>query len=251
MGFRFRRSLRVAPGIRLNLSKSGLSTSLGGRGASLNLGPRGTRTTLGIPGTGLSWSQGSARRAHQQRTVDASPNQSGCTPWLVIGAAVLLVAVCSKSPNRPTSRLSTEDTAPTVFINTAIANCRSGPTTSSSVVTKLQRGASVQSKERSGLWTRVMQRGVECWVANSLISATAPNLSESSDQRNSSSHTRPTSLGLISDPTPSRKVRRHRALAVYYRNCSEARAAGAAPVYASDPGYAPRLDRDGDGVGCE
>lgn len=36
-----------------------------------------------------------------------------------------------------------------------------------------------------------------------------------------------------------------------FANCSEARAAGAAPVYADDPGYAPRLDRDGDGVGCE
>lgn len=36
-----------------------------------------------------------------------------------------------------------------------------------------------------------------------------------------------------------------------FRNCSEARAAGAAPVMAGDPGYAPRLDRDGDGVGCE
>jgi hypothetical protein len=37
----------------------------------------------------------------------------------------------------------------------------------------------------------------------------------------------------------------------YYRNCSEARAAGAAPVRAGDPGYGRHLDRDGDGVGCE
>lgn len=36
-----------------------------------------------------------------------------------------------------------------------------------------------------------------------------------------------------------------------YRNCTEARAAGAAPVYRGDPGYGPHLDRDGDGVGCE
>lgn len=36
-----------------------------------------------------------------------------------------------------------------------------------------------------------------------------------------------------------------------FANCSEARAAGAAPVYAGEPGYAPRLDRDGDGIGCE
>lgn len=36
-----------------------------------------------------------------------------------------------------------------------------------------------------------------------------------------------------------------------FRNCSEARAAGAAPVYAGDPGYGAHLDRDGDGIGCE
>lgn len=38
---------------------------------------------------------------------------------------------------------------------------------------------------------------------------------------------------------------------VYYANCSAARAAGAAPVMRGDPGYAPKLDRDNDGVGCE
>lgn len=36
-----------------------------------------------------------------------------------------------------------------------------------------------------------------------------------------------------------------------FRNCSEARAAGAAPVFRGQPGYGPHLDRDGDGVGCE
>jgi outer membrane murein-binding lipoprotein Lpp len=39
--------------------------------------------------------------------------------------------------------------------------------------------------------------------------------------------------------------------AVSYKNCSEARAAGAAPVRRGDPGYGKHLDRDGDGVGCE
>ncbi len=36
-----------------------------------------------------------------------------------------------------------------------------------------------------------------------------------------------------------------------FANCSEARAAGAAPVRRGDPGYASHLDRDNDGVGCE
>lgn len=38
---------------------------------------------------------------------------------------------------------------------------------------------------------------------------------------------------------------------VSYKNCTEARAAGAAPVRRGDPGYGKHLDRDGDGIGCE
>jgi micrococcal nuclease len=38
---------------------------------------------------------------------------------------------------------------------------------------------------------------------------------------------------------------------VFFNNCSEARAAGAAPIYRGEPGYRPKLDRDNDGVACE
>jgi hypothetical protein len=37
----------------------------------------------------------------------------------------------------------------------------------------------------------------------------------------------------------------------YYENCDAARAAGAAPIQAGQPGYRPGLDRDSDGVACE
>jgi hypothetical protein len=40
-------------------------------------------------------------------------------------------------------------------------------------------------------------------------------------------------------------------VSVYYANCSAVEAAGAAPIYAGDPGYSRDLDRDGDGVACE
>jgi hypothetical protein len=50
---------------------------------------------------------------------------------------------------------------------------------------------------------------------------------------------------------PARSVQRALGSVISYRNCSHARAAGAAPVRAGDPGYGPHLDRDGDGVGCE
>ncbi len=51
---RFRRSIKLAPGFRLNFSGSGLSTSVGPRGASMTFGSRGTFFNAGIPGTGLS-----------------------------------------------------------------------------------------------------------------------------------------------------------------------------------------------------
>lgn len=38
---------------------------------------------------------------------------------------------------------------------------------------------------------------------------------------------------------------------VSYANCTEARAAGAAPISRGEPGYASHLDRDGDGIGCD
>lgn len=55
MGFRFQKRIGVAPGTRVNLSKTGVSASVGGKGATLNVGKNGPMVTLGIPGTGLSY----------------------------------------------------------------------------------------------------------------------------------------------------------------------------------------------------
>jgi tetratricopeptide (TPR) repeat protein len=63
-----RRSKQILPGLRLNLSKSGMSVSVGGRGAHYTVGPRGTRATLGVPGTGLSYTTYSSH--HARRAAD-------------------------------------------------------------------------------------------------------------------------------------------------------------------------------------
>lgn len=57
MAFRFFRRIRLAPGLSLNLSKSGASVSLGPRGTKLTLGSKGVRKTLGLPGTGLYYTE--------------------------------------------------------------------------------------------------------------------------------------------------------------------------------------------------
>jgi len=53
MSLRFRKSIRLARGVRLNLSKGGLGLSVGGKGLRVGVGPRGLYTSAGIPGTGI------------------------------------------------------------------------------------------------------------------------------------------------------------------------------------------------------
>ena len=53
MGWRYRKRIKIAPGIHLNFSKRGASATIGPRGASVNIGPNGTYVNTGIPNTGL------------------------------------------------------------------------------------------------------------------------------------------------------------------------------------------------------
>lgn len=50
---RFRKSIQIFKGLRINFSKSGVSATVGGRGVSVNMGPKGTYLNTSIPGTGL------------------------------------------------------------------------------------------------------------------------------------------------------------------------------------------------------
>ena len=55
MGMRFHRSITIFPGVRLNISKSGISVSIGGAPFTFNAGERGEQVTTSVPGTGWSW----------------------------------------------------------------------------------------------------------------------------------------------------------------------------------------------------
>lgn len=68
---RFRKSVKVMPGVRLNFSKSSVSTSIGGRGGTVNLSKRGVRSTVSLPGTGLSWSSNSGwKEGRRSKPID-------------------------------------------------------------------------------------------------------------------------------------------------------------------------------------
>ena len=57
MSIRFRKSIKLGPAFRINISKSGLSFSAhvpGMKGLSVSTGQKGTYLNAGLPGTGLS-----------------------------------------------------------------------------------------------------------------------------------------------------------------------------------------------------
>src|SRR5258705_8084799 len=55
MGFRFRKSIRLLPGVRVNLGLTRASVSIGRRGLTYNIGAKGSRVTVGLPGSGVSY----------------------------------------------------------------------------------------------------------------------------------------------------------------------------------------------------
>ena len=54
MAWRFQKRIKLAPGIRLNISKRSMSLTGGIKGASVNIGKDGKHLNLGAPGTGFS-----------------------------------------------------------------------------------------------------------------------------------------------------------------------------------------------------
>lgn len=104
MGFRFRRSFGIIPGVRINVGRRGPSLSLGVRGAHVTVGPTGVRQTVGIPGTGMSYTshEGWAEHAspnRQTEEADVPPRGGGAAAgWIVAFVLfVILIAVLASS----------------------------------------------------------------------------------------------------------------------------------------------------------
>lgn len=74
MGFRFSKRITILPGVRLNISGSGVSTSVGPRGLSMTMGRNGTFLNAGLPGTGLSYRE---RIDRPTRASSTQPSQDG------------------------------------------------------------------------------------------------------------------------------------------------------------------------------
>ena len=96
MGLNFRKSFKIAPGVKLNVSKKGISSvSAGVKGARVSVGKKGTRTTVGIPGTGLSYSKQNSYKKSDYDMYDGAWTLFKAILWIagiimVIGLFIIL-----------------------------------------------------------------------------------------------------------------------------------------------------------------
>lgn len=111
MGLRFRKNIKILPGIKLNLGKKSAGVSVGTTGARYSVNSSGRKTsTVGIPGTGLSYSKSSGGKKSDK-------SSKSVLPWrLIIAVGVLIfiliggIAACTDSDDEPTTTTTAAET---------------------------------------------------------------------------------------------------------------------------------------------
>ena len=190
MGFRFRRSVSLLPGIRLNFGTRGVSTSVGGRGFTLNFGKRGIRTTVGSPGTGISYSEMLTRNqgadvSSAHNTPPATGSSLGCGTVVVIVLVVLGLARLIGGPNDAGNSVSNASApapppslqVPMATVTAKVLKCRAASSAKARVLRRLPSGTVVEQLEHQQGWVRVIERAAgppsqlasSCWVAERFL----------------------------------------------------------------------------------
>jgi Protein of unknown function (DUF4236) len=137
MGWRFRKSFKILPGIRLNIGKKGFSSAtVGKQGLSASIGRLGIFRNIGIPGTGLS----------HRRKIAGSPSALGAFIGLafvgVVIVGVISLCVIFAAIGRNTDRQ--EQPKPARLVSNVPTVQTPQPTTSNST-----KKSTVNRKEKS------------------------------------------------------------------------------------------------------
>ena len=81
MGLRFRKSVKIAPGVRLNISKKSVGISAGVKGYRKSINSSGRVTTsIGVPGTGVSYVKTENLKSKKKKTVSSRVSSTAAAP---------------------------------------------------------------------------------------------------------------------------------------------------------------------------
>src|SRR3569832_17102 len=190
MPWRFQRRITIFPGVRINIGKGGVSTSVGPKGADVNIGKHGVSFFVGLPGTGLSYRQRIGKPGS----------------WLGIGLFMVALALgvyrysdkiaayfdhptattaagrAEPAPHHP-ARGSTaadaviaaaEPASGVRYVRRANSDLRARPSTSSPAIAHEAKGAKVTLLAVAGKWSKVDDGTQEGWMRTSVLGETPP-----------------------------------------------------------------------------
>lgn len=309
MGWGFRRSVKIAPGVRLNFGKKSASVRVGGRGFGVTKSTTGKTTVSGgIPGTGVYYREtvggGAPKRPRDtqlpsdQAEGPVGPEQpngpgyaSGPAPpetamlpavveqprsrpapatwqYVILGAAVVVMFFSLAGNAGGALGLAGLALAGWAFFQSRVAKwplvaagavllvaglgqtgaqarqpqpAEPVPSPAATVTTTVTATATptpTPTAAPSGTPTATPASEVPSAAAVAPFVAPEPTRAETSG----AGRTNGSATGGGGSSSGG---------SVSYANCTEARAAGVAPLHRGDPGYSSKLDRDGDGVACE
>ncbi|MGR5208316.1 DUF4236 domain-containing protein [Vibrio sp. PNB23_22_7] len=164
MGFKFRKRIKIAPGLHVNVSKSGVSTSIGKPGATVNIGKKGVKATVGIPGSGLSYSQNLS--GSDSFKVSNSQVGKGSSSLGKVLAVIVILSLAVNFFNSSSESIVTLST-----VEAKSLRVRAEPTLNSKVINQLVAGDEVVVLKTNGGWVLVEGNGAKGWVASEYLSS--------------------------------------------------------------------------------
>jgi hypothetical protein len=193
VGFRFQKRISILPGVRINLSKSGASASVGPRGADVNIGKDGITANAGIPGTGLSYRQ-KVGRGGKAAWLVVLLVMGGLAVWAFqhrgkIAKVITLLRPPISSTVRSTKSSTGRPTAPSPagplpvevsgnmqrFVHRQGAILRDTPSTSGHILIKESKGAAVTLvTEGAAGWSKVTDGNVTGYMRTSVLGTEPP-----------------------------------------------------------------------------
>lgn len=215
MGMRFKKSKKIAPGVKLNVSNKSIGVSVGGKGVHHSVSSSGRKTTtVSASGTGLSYVKTSGGGSHKKKSSKkAQSGTVGCGTillgfilfFLIVGvfssglsSGRKKAAEAAASSSSAASAVSAVSDTPTptpteapvetkVMYSTSSLNIRAAASADAEKLGTFAAGDSVTVIGSENGWSKIDYNGTEAYVASDYLSATQPTAAPAATQAPASS----------------------------------------------------------------
>lgn len=214
MGMRFKKSKKIAPGVKLNVSNKSVGVSVGGKGVHHSVSSSGRKTTtVSAPGTGLSYVKTSGGGSHKKKSSKKQSGTVGCGTILLGFILFFLIvgvfssgfssgrkkaaeAAASSSSSASTVSAVSETPTPTpteapvetkVMYSVSSLNIRAAASADAEKLGTFAAGDSVTVISSENGWSKIDYNGTEAYVSSDYLSDTQPTAAPAATQAPSSS----------------------------------------------------------------